>query len=109
MNTKKILLSALLVDYVAFSAWAASQAGWSGIVQGVTSPVGMQMTAELLLFFAVGATYVHRDARRRGRAAGAWAASVMCTGIVGVLLYLITGAPAAEDEAGDRALRAAVS
>lgn len=90
MNIKRILLSAVLVDYLAFTGWAAYVAGWSGIVAGVTNPVGLQMTAELVLFFAVGATLVFRHARQHGRHAKAWAAAVACTGIIGVLLYLIS-------------------
>lgn len=89
MNTKQIVLSAVLVDYLAFTGWACYSAGWAGIVETVASPAGMQMTAELLLFFATAATFIYRDAKARGRAAGAWAGAVMCTGIVSVLLYLV--------------------
>ncbi len=89
MNTKRLILSAVLLDYLAFTAWALYAAGWAGVVDTVASPIGLQMTAELLLFFGVAATYVYRDAQARGLKAGRWAASVMCTGIVGVLIYLI--------------------
>ena len=107
MNTKQILLSAVLVDYLAFTGWAAYADGWSGIAATMTAPTGLQMTAELVLFFAVGATLVYRDAKRRNKNAVVWAASVMCTGIIGVLLYLI-GRAATETEARG-ALRPALS
>lgn len=90
MNTKQIVLSAVLVDYLAFTGWAVYSAGSTGIVETVTSPAGLQMTAELLLFFGTAAVFVYRDAKERGRAAGAWAGAIMCTGIVSVLLYLIS-------------------
>ncbi len=89
MNIQRLVPAALLVDYLALTAWACNAAGWDGIVSTVSGPAGIQMTAELVLFFGVAATFIHRDAKRRGRNAAGWAAGVMCSGIVGVLLYLI--------------------
>lgn len=88
MNTKRILFSALLVDYLAFTAWALHAAGWSGVLATMGSPAGLQMCSELALFFGLGASYVWHDAGRRG-ASRVWAAAVLFTGVAGLLTYLV--------------------
>lgn len=114
MNTKQVILSAVLVDYLALTGWAIHAAGLQGIVDGISSPVGIQMAAELLLFFTAGAAFVYRDAKTHARHAAGWAASVMCTGIIGVLLYAITHPRltsqlnARADEAQRRSLQSAM-
>ncbi len=99
MNRKQILLSLVLVDFVAFTAWAVYSLGLReafGTVLYNASTV--QMILDLVIALSVGAWLMVADAKKRGINPWPYVALTACTGSPGLLVYLIkrVGDPAPE-------------
>ncbi|HJN76834.1 MAG TPA: DUF2834 domain-containing protein [Myxococcota bacterium] len=91
MNTKQVLLSFVLVDFVAVSAWSIwSSGGVMPIIEAAfATPANIQTAADFAIFVALALVWMWRDARKLGLSPLPWVAATIGTGSVGFLAYLI--------------------
>lgn len=98
MSWKKIVVFAVLVDFVAVAAWAASQVGVVGLFAGMfESPAAILGTVDLLIALGLVCTWMIRDARARGTSALPYVLLTPLLGSAAALLYLLRRPEAAAD------------
>jgi hypothetical protein len=98
MSWKKIVLFAVLVDFVAVAAWAASQVGVVGLFAGMfASPAAILGTVDLLIALGLVCAWMIRDARARGASALPYVLLTPLLGSAAPLLYLLRRPEAATD------------
>ena len=90
MNAKKILLAAVLADFVALTAWAVYQLGYVGFFTTVLStPAGIACAVDLVIALGLVTTWMIRDAREHGVSPVPYVILTATLGSVGPLLYLL--------------------
>ena len=89
MNRKQLLLSLLLVDFVALSAWAIAQSTWAGFVELMQQPMMIQAAADLVIALLIACALMWRDAKQRGINPLPYVIATCCTGSPGILAYMI--------------------
>ncbi len=89
MKPKTILLAALLVDFTALTAWALSSLTLETLTATLSTPLGMQMTADLVIALGVAAGFIWKDAKARGLNPVGWMVVTLLTGSIGPLAYLV--------------------
>jgi len=89
MSWRKIGLWAVLLDFVAFTAWVIYQYGYSGFFElHLTNAIGIQVFADLIIALTLVMVWMVRDARERGVSATPYVIATLCLGSIGPLLYL---------------------
>lgn len=91
MHAMKKLCLAILLPFSALSVYAMMQVGYIGIFDYHRhSPAGWQVFTDLVIGMLLILIWMHRDARRRGRAFWPFAALTLAAGSFGPLLYLLS-------------------
>ena len=84
------LCLAILLPFSALSVYAMMQVGYIGIFDYHRhSPAGWQVFTDLVIGMVLILIWMHRDAKRRGRAFWPFAALTVAAGSFGPLLYLL--------------------
>lgn len=97
---QRIIFAALLLDFVAFSAWAAHSMGWSlGAMYAdlAASPIFMQVGVDLVVALGFVVAWMWRDAKRRGMNPLPFAIGTLFTGSIAPLLYMVVRRPLEEE------------
>ena len=91
MNWKQIVLSLVLLDFMALCVWALwSHGGMLPMLEELAStPAGLNVMADFLIFYVAGMVWMVRDARERGLSPWPWVVTTAATGSIGLLAYLI--------------------
>lgn len=94
MSKKEIALWLVLVDFVAFTAWAVVSEGTLAFVPAAWafaggSAWGAQIVVDFLIALTVALGFVVTDARRRGLSPWPWVALTCALGSIGLLSYLV--------------------
>ena len=90
MNTKQIVLSLVALDFAALTAYALVEMGLVGMWETLTSNImTMTLGADLVIALSLGIWWMVRDGRRHGISPVPYVALTVCTGSLGLLLFLI--------------------
>lgn len=90
MNKKQILLTIVLVDFLALTAWAIAEVGFVQIFAGLLdNPGSVQVGVDLLLAIGMIAAWMWVDARKHGLTVAPYLLLTATLGSIGPLLYLI--------------------
>lgn len=90
MNKKQILLTIVLVDFLALTAWAIAEVGFLDIFAGVlANPGSVLLGVDLLLAIGMVAAWMWVDARKHGLTVAPYLLLTATLGSAGPLLYLI--------------------
>lgn len=90
MNKKQILLTIVLVDFLALTAWAIAEVGFVQIFAGLLDdPGSVQVGVDLLLAIGMIAAWMWVDARKHGLTVAPYLLLTATLGSIGPLLYLI--------------------
>jgi len=98
MSWKKIVLFAVLVDFVTVAAWGASQVGVVGLFAGMfEGPSAILGTVDLVIALGLICTWMIRDARARGASALPYVLLTPLLGSAAALVYLLRRPETATD------------
>lgn len=88
---KRLLLAALLVDFVALTVYALFAAGFSGMVDFFASGNlwTYQLTADFLIALGISVAWMIGDARKRGVSWLPYLILTLCLGSIGPLSYAV--------------------
>lgn len=90
MSWKKIVLSLVLVDFAALTAYAVHVSGFAGFFETLlASWAGTAVLADLVIALSLVLVWMWRDARTRGVSPLPYTALTLALGSVGPLLYLL--------------------
>jgi hypothetical protein len=90
MNWKLIALSAVLVDFSAFSAYAVWRHGYLGLFAlAFTSAGTVQVFLDLIIALSLVMIWMVRDGRQHRIGVAPYLATTLLLGSIGPLLYLI--------------------
>lgn len=90
MTLRKILLWAVFVDFTVFSIWVLAEVGYFGIWQaGISSPGAMQLLFDLVVCCLLIVLWLKKDAEQLGMNPYPWIVSILLTGSLAILLYLL--------------------
>lgn len=90
MNTKQIVLSLLLVDFLALTGWAVLEVGYFNIFAGILAdPGSMLLGVDLLLAIGMVVAWMWVDARKHGLSVAPYLLITATLGSAGPLIYLI--------------------
>ncbi|MBL9102587.1 MAG: DUF2834 domain-containing protein [Myxococcales bacterium] len=90
MNKKQILLTIVLVDFLALTAWAVAEVGFVQIFAGLLdNPGSVQVGVDLLLAIGMIAAWMWVDARKHGLTVAPYLLLTATLGSIGPLVYLI--------------------
>lgn len=90
MNAKQIVLSLVLVDFLATTVWALAELGLAGAFAVVThNPATILLTFDLLIALTIATVWMVSDAKQRGVNPWPYVALTLGTGSAGPLAYLI--------------------
>lgn len=90
MNTKQIVLSILVVDFLALTAWAVMEVGYFNIFAGILAgPGSILLGVDLLLAIGMVAAWMWVDARKHGLNVAPYLLLTATLGSAGPLIYLI--------------------
>ena len=90
MNGKQILLSLVLVDFLAATAWALIALGPAEAFATVMhNPATMLITFDLLIALSIATVWMVGDAKQRGTNPWPFVALTLATGSAGPLAYVI--------------------
>ena len=89
MKLKTILLAVLLADFTALTVWAFSSLTLETLTATLSTPLGMQMTADLVIALGVAIGFIWKDAKERGLNPVGWLVLTLLTGSIGPLAYLV--------------------
>ncbi len=90
MNTKQIVLSILLVDFIALTVWAVIEVGFFNIFAGIlANPGSIQVGVDLVLACGMIAAWMWVDARKHGLRVAPYLVLTAILGSIGPLVYLI--------------------
>ncbi len=98
MKLKTILIAAVLVDFLALTAWAIANASWAALAEMLSSPLGIQVAVDLCIALTFASVWIWRDAKSRGLNPVPWIVLTWMTGSPGPLAYAIRRELAAADE-----------
>ena len=83
----------ILVPFSALTLYALLQVGYLGLFDyQLHSPAGWQVLADLVIALLIVLMWLVPEAKRAGRNPWPWVVLTLCTGSIGPLLYLATGA-----------------
>ena len=89
---RRTIAIALLVPFVALTAYALAEVGYVGILDYHRhSPAGWQVFTDLVVALVLVLLWLVPEARARGRNPWPWVALTIVAGSIGPLLYLATG------------------
>jgi hypothetical protein len=97
MNYKQILLSLVLLEFLAATIWAYASMGVVGAFAVIAdNPATMLITFDLLIALVFSTVWMVSDAKKRGANPWPYLALTLATGSGGLLAYLIVrvGEPA---------------
>ena len=87
---KKLLIAAVLVDFVGLTVWAVAVHGFVGLFEAIlATPAGILAFVDLSIALTLAMVWMWQDARKRGVSALPYCAVTLATGSVGPLLYLL--------------------
>ena len=90
MTKRSLLLLAVLLPFLAYTAWAFADVGLVGAFEAALgTPVGVQVGLDLLIALGLFVFWMWQDASARGRNPLGWTLLVCGTGSIGALVYLI--------------------
>ena len=90
MTKKQILLTLVLADFVAFTAYCVWDQGMSTVLAEVFGGLWTtQLAVDFLLSLGAIAFWIHGDAKSRGANPWPWVALTLGTDSIGWLVYLI--------------------
>lgn len=91
MNGKKILLTLVLIDFLATTVWAIVEHGGYVAAMGdlLASPVGKLVAFDLVIALTIATAWMWRDATARRMNPLPYAILTLLTGSAGPLLYLV--------------------
>ncbi len=90
MKFRQILLSLLVVDFLAVTSWAVYEHGFVGFITTVlATPAGIAVFTDLCLALTVAAGWTWYDARRRGGTGWHWFGLTALLGSAAPMLYLV--------------------
>ena len=90
MNGKKILLSLVLLDFLALTVWVVLDTGYFAAIDQLASTwVGMLAIFDLLISLTIATVWMWTDAKRHGVNPLPYLALTLVTGSAGPLLYVI--------------------
>ncbi|MCA9662245.1 MAG: DUF2834 domain-containing protein [Myxococcales bacterium] len=91
MNGKKILLTLLLIDFLATTVWALVEHGGyvTAMADLLASPVGKLATFDLVIALTIATVWMWRDATARRMNPLPYVVLTLLTGSAGPLLYLV--------------------
>jgi hypothetical protein len=90
MNKKQIALGVVLVDFLAFSAYAVAQYGYLGLFeQMLANAATLQVLADLGIALSLVTVWMWQDARQHGISPVPYVVLTATLGSVGPLVYLI--------------------
>jgi hypothetical protein len=90
MNRKQILLTILLVDFLALNVWAIAKIGYLEIFAAILDGPGtIVLAVDLLIAIGMVLAWMWVDARKHGLAFLPYLPLTLALGSVGPLLYLI--------------------
>ena len=90
MNTKQVVLTFLLVDFLALTAWAVVEVGYFNIFAGILADPGtILLGGDLLLAIGMVVAWMWVDARRHNLNVAPYLLLTATLGSAGPLLYLI--------------------
>jgi hypothetical protein len=96
MNTRRLVLGAVLLAFSGLTAWASAAYGVRGIIEGVTANgVSVLLFTDLTIALGLIMLWMWQDARDRSVSPLPYVALTLLFGSVGPLLYLF------RREAGD--------
>ena len=104
MKLKTILIAAVLVDFLALTGWAFANASWAALVEMLSSPLGIQVAADLCIALTFASVWIWRDAKSRGLNPLPWIVLTWTTGSPGPLAYAIRRELAGSEEAQPNAI-----
>ena len=90
MKASTIILSIVLIDFLALTAYAVSQVGYLGILEaGLASWGSAQIFADLVIACSLAVVWMVVDARERGLNPWPYVGVTLFAGSFGPLLYLL--------------------
>lgn len=90
MSKKQWLLTIVLLDFSALTAYAIYQIGYSGFVEGMTANIGtITAMVDLTIALSLIGVWMWNDAKARGISALPYLVLTLALGSVGPLLYLL--------------------
>ncbi|MCA9690543.1 MAG: hypothetical protein R3A51_17680 [Nannocystaceae bacterium] len=91
MNAKKIVLTLILVDFLAMTAWVMWEYGGPLAAMGalLSTTLGQLACFDLTIALSLAAVWIFKDARARGVSPTPYLALTLLTGSAGPLAYLI--------------------
>lgn len=91
MNTRLVLLIAILALFGSYSMWLLVDVGYFGIWQaGFTSASALQILLDLGIACLIISSWMIGDAKARNVVVWPWLIAVVTTGTLAILVYLIT-------------------
>lgn len=95
MLNRKALAIALLIPFLALTAYALAKVGYVGIFDYHRhSPAGWQVFTDLVIALILVLTWLVPEARAAGRNPWPWVVLTLLLGSIGPLLFLATGSRA---------------
>ena len=90
MNTRKVLVIALLIPFALITAYALGTVGYMGIVAyHLPSPAGWQVFSDLVVALVLVCSWMIVDARKHGRSVIPYLVATLFLGSFGPLAYLL--------------------
>lgn len=90
MNTKQIVLSVIIVDFLVLTAYAVAEHGYIGIfVHELSSWAGIQVLTDLTLALGMVMAWMLADARKHGLTVAPYLVITLALGSFGPLFYLV--------------------
>jgi hypothetical protein len=90
MNLRTFLLLDVLLLFLGYSLWVIAGIGYVGFFrEALSSPVGIQLVADILIACTLGLLWMRGDARQSGVPFAPYLALTLVLGSVGLLGYLL--------------------
>lgn len=90
MNTKQIVLSVVLVDFLAFTGWVVANHGYFGLIaEAHSSWPGVQVLVDLIIALSLVMGWMVVDARKHGLVVWPYLVATLALGSLAPLAYLV--------------------
>ena len=90
MNFRAFLLLDVLVAFLVFTIWVVESVGYVGFfAQALSSPVGIQLVADIFIACALALLWMRGDAKASGIPFAPYLVLTLVLGSVGMLGYLL--------------------